>query len=72
MLDVRKQAIMNSVKARYANTDDPYVKEKQQVLSDFVDDKNPVTFQEAWSKIDEIEQRESEEGYFICEAGGRI
>ena len=54
MMDVRKQAIMNNVKARYANTDNPYIQEKQQVLSDFVDDKSPITFHEAWSKIDEI------------------
>ena len=60
MMDVRKEALLNNIKARHANTDSPYVQEKQQVLLEFSDDKNPTTFNEAWSRIDQIEQRESE------------
>lgn len=61
-LESTREAVLNNLKARHANTNDPYVREKQQVVADFADHSNPTTFEEAWLRLDEIEQRESEEG----------
>ena len=58
---MKRLALQNALRAKLANIEDPFIREKHQVLSDFADENSNLSFEEAWLKIDEIEQRESEE-----------
>jgi hypothetical protein len=45
--------------AKLQNISDPFEKEKEQIAYEFSDPQNPLNFNDAWLKIDEVEQRQS-------------
>jgi hypothetical protein len=38
----------------------PFEKEKEQIISEFADSRSNLNFADAWLKIDEVEQRQSD------------
>lgn len=50
-------ALQQAHHARMQNITDPFEKEKEQIAFEFADPSTPLNFQDAWLKIDEVEQR---------------
>lgn len=59
--DLKRVALQQAHHAKLQNITDPFQKEKEQIAFEFADPKSALNFQDAWLKIDEVEQRESEQ-----------
>lgn len=47
--------------ARIQNISCPFEKEKEQIVKEFADPEANLTFADAWLKLDDVEQRKSDE-----------
>lgn len=58
-------------KTQQATTTCPFERERQQIVYEYSDPRVNLTFQEAWARMDEVEQRESDQAYFCPDAVGK-
>lgn len=68
--ELEREAQKHAFHAKLQNISCPLEREKQQVIFDFADPRSDLEFQEAWLKIDEIEQRESDQTYLSSHSDG--
>jgi len=61
--ETKREAQIYAYKAKVANMDCPFQREKEGIIFDFADDRSNLNFEDAWLKIDEVEQRQSEKMY---------
>lgn len=68
--ELDRLADQQAFNARLQNINCPYEREKEKIIYDFSDRQNNLSFQEAWLKIDEVEQKQSDETYELVYAVG--
>lgn len=59
--ELTRLADQQAFNARLQNIACPYEREKEQVIYNFSDVQNNLSFSEAWLKLDDVEQRRSDE-----------
>jgi hypothetical protein len=60
---LKRVAQQQAFNARLQNITCPFEKEKEQVVAEFADPRSNLSFADAWLKIDEVEQRQSDQTY---------
>ena len=56
-----RQIIDQKLKTALANTACPFEREKAVIKAEFADERSDLSFEQAWLKIDEVEQRQSDQ-----------
>lgn len=59
--DLTRLADQQAFNARLQNIACPYEREKEQIIYEFSDAQNSLSFSEAWLRLDGVEQRRSDE-----------